>query len=39
MSDELRLLMNILINFVSAFLIVRFLYYTQKQSKKYVFSF
>jgi hypothetical protein len=39
MSDELRLLMNILINFVSAFLIVRFLYYTQKQSKKYVFTF
>jgi hypothetical protein len=31
--------MNIFINFITALLIVRFIYYNQKQSKKYVFTF
>ena len=39
MPTELQLIMNILINFATAFLIVRFIYYNQKQSKKYVFTF
>ena len=39
MPSEILLLINILINFITAFLIVRFIYYTHKQSKKYVFTF
>jgi hypothetical protein len=39
MPSEIQLLINILINFITAFLIVRFIYYTHKQSKKYVFTF
>jgi hypothetical protein len=39
MPSELQLIINILINFITAFLIVRFIYYNQKQSKKYVFTF
>lgn len=39
MPSELQLLVNILINFLTAFLIVRFIYYTHKQSKKFVFTF
>lgn len=39
MPDELQLAINILINFLTAFLIVRFIYYTQKQSKKNIFMF
>ena len=39
MPSELLLIINIFINFITAFLIVRFIYYNQKQSKKYVFTF
>ena len=39
MPSEIQLIINILINFITAFLIVRFIYYTHKQSKKYVFTF
>ncbi len=39
MPDDLQLAINILINFLTAFLIVRFIYYTQKQSKKNIFMF
>lgn len=39
MPSEIQLTMNILINFITAFLIVRFIYYTQRQSKTYVFTF
>jgi hypothetical protein len=39
MPSEIQLIINILINFITAFLIVRFIYYNQKQSKKYVFTF
>ena len=39
MPDEVQLIIDILINFLTAFLIVRFIYYTQKQSKKNVFMF
>jgi hypothetical protein len=39
MSSEIQLMLNILINFITAFLIVRFIYYSQKQSKKFVFTF
>jgi hypothetical protein len=39
MPSELLLIINIFINFITAFLIVRFIYYNQKQSKKFVFTF
>jgi len=39
MPSELQLIINILINFLTAFLIVRFIYYNQKQSKKYILTF
>jgi len=39
MPSEIQLTMNILINFITAFLIVRFIYYNQRQSKTYVFTF
>ncbi|MDK2982214.1 MAG: hypothetical protein PWQ55_2561 [Chloroflexota bacterium] len=39
MPSELQLILNILTNFITAFLIVRFIYYNHKQSKKYVFTF
>jgi hypothetical protein len=39
MPSELQLIVNILVNFITAFLIVRFIYYNQKQSKKFVFTF
>jgi len=39
MPYELLLIINIFINFITSFLIVRFIYYNQKQSKKYVFTF
>lgn len=39
MPSELQLFINIFINFLTAFLIVRFIYYTHKQSKKFVFTF
>lgn len=39
MPSELQLILDILINFATAFLIVRFIYYNQKQSKKFVFTF
>ena len=39
MSNELQFLVNVLINFLEAFLIVRVLYCSQKQSRKFVFTF
>lgn len=39
MPSEIQLILDILINFITAFLIVRFIYYSQKQSKKFVFTF
>jgi hypothetical protein len=39
MPSELQLIINILINFITAFLIVRFIYYNHKQSKKYILTF
>ncbi len=39
MPSEIKLLIDILVNFITAFLIVRFIYYSQKQSKKFVFTF
>ena len=39
MPTEIQLLIDILINFLTAFLIVRFIYYSHKQSKKFIFTF
>ncbi len=39
MPSEIQLIINILVNFITAFLIVRFIYYSQKQSKKFIFTF
>ncbi len=39
MSKDLQFLVNVLINFLEAFLIVRVLYCSQKQSRKFVFTF